>query len=217
MFAQTTAMPLFPTYIWCHDLKPEEYEPLNAAMTNRLESWMAASTPPPEGRSWQTDQTLYEHADFQPLLRYVQAAADGIMNFLQVEHDGFELTALWANINPTGVPHRMHAHPNNFLSGVYYVSAPEGGNVITFHDPRPQKNVINPNYSVINEYNAGEIHLTAQVGRLFLFPAWFEHSVPPNTSAEQRISLSFNIMFSNYVQTQSRPKWRGNLRTPLSP
>lgn len=212
MFAQTTAMPLFPTYIWCHDMKPEEFQPLNAAIRGQLDAWMEQSTPPPEGRSWQTDQTLYEHPAFQPVLRYVRAATDGVMDFLKVEHRGFELTALWANVNPTGAPHRMHAHPNNFLSGVYYVTAPEGGNVITFHDPRPQKNVINPNYSETNEYNAGEIHLNTQPGRMFLFPAWFEHSVPANRSAETRISLSFNVMFSDYVEKHARPKWRGNLR-----
>ena len=44
-------------------------------------------------------------------------------------------------------------------------------------------------------------------GTLVLFPAWLEHSVPPNGSAENRISLSFNVMFSRYGETMTRPLW----------
>jgi hypothetical protein len=33
------------------------------------------------------------------------------------------------------------------------------------------------------------------------------HSVDPNGSEDERISLSFNVMFSSYAETMSEPMW----------
>ena len=41
-------------------------------------------------------------------------------------------------MNAPGAAHGLHSHPNNFLSGVYYVRVPSGGDTINFHDPRSQ-------------------------------------------------------------------------------
>jgi len=46
-------------------------------------------------------------------------------------------------------------------------------------------------------------------GKLLVFPAWFRHSVPPNGSDQERVSISFNIMFSSFTETVSPPKWQG--------
>ena len=32
------------------------------------------------------------------------------------------ITGCWANINPPAAYHPTHNHPNNYLSGVYYVA-----------------------------------------------------------------------------------------------
>lgn len=42
-----------------------------------------------------------------------------------------------------------------------------------------------------------------------IFPAWLVHSVPMNTSDEFRISISFNVMFSDFAKTVAKPKWTG--------
>jgi len=44
-------------------------------------------------------------------------------------------------------------------------------------------------------------------GTLLLFPSYLEHSVPANASEQERISISFNIMFSSFAQELSRPLW----------
>jgi hypothetical protein len=41
------------------------------------------------------------------------------------------ITGCWANVNPPGSYHPTHNHPNNFLSGVYYVDIPG-----KWHGPR---------------------------------------------------------------------------------
>jgi hypothetical protein len=38
----------------------------------------------------------------------------------------------------------VHQHPNNFLSGVYYVRTHPGADTINFHDPRNQSGIIRP-------------------------------------------------------------------------
>jgi len=56
-------------------------------------------------------------------------------------------------------------------------------------------------------------HIVAQVkaGTMLLFPSWLYHSVPPNQVANRRISISFNLMFQQYVETMSKPLWEGKL------
>jgi len=46
-----------------------------------------------------------------------------------------------------------------------------------------------------------------QNGTLLLFPAYLPHSVDANTSEAERISLSFNLMFSSFTETLSKPLW----------
>ena len=44
---------------------------------------------------------------------------------------------------------------------------------------------------------------------MLMFPAWLAHSVVPNPSEEVRISVSFNLMFTNFSETMSAPLWHG--------
>jgi ectoine hydroxylase-related dioxygenase (phytanoyl-CoA dioxygenase family) len=44
-------------------------------------------------------------------------------------------------------------------------------------------------------------------GTLLLFPSYLAHSVDANTSEEERISVSFNVMFSSFAERLSKPLW----------
>jgi uncharacterized protein (TIGR02466 family) len=103
----------------------------------------------------------------------------------------------------------VHSHPNNFLSGVYYVQCDAKANVIRFYDPRPQSEVIMPPRLRQNVYNANMIELETKPGRLVLFPAWLKHDVPTNLSERERISVSFDMMFPQFTETMSMPLWKG--------
>ena len=54
--------------------------------------------------------------------------------------------------------------------------------------------------------------MDAKDGRLIIFPAWLSHGVPANRSNRDRISVSFNIMFTSYSETMSKPKWSPTVR-----
>ena len=209
MFKDKTIMPLFPTNIWAHDLAPEVYEPLNQRLVQRIEELLSPRPEIGPGETWQTRNDLQDDPAFAEFITLVRAAADGVIQFLEVEPLPYEVTGCWGNVNPHGSPHATHAHPNNYLSGVYYVRAPAGGDAITFHEPRPQPAIISPIIKRPNNHNAPQINYPVAEGKLILFPAWLRHSVPPNESGEERVSIAFNIMFSSFTETMSPPKWQG--------
>ena len=60
-------------------------------------------------------------------------------------------------MSTTGAGHRMHSHPNNFLSGVYYVQTHEGADSINFHDPRPQTGIIRPPVTGLTAENTDQV------------------------------------------------------------
>lgn len=209
MFEQGVAQPIFPTFVWAHQLKQEIAEPMNARLAATLDRLTQPRPEPLPGSGWQTEQTLHQLPEFAELVEVMNFASSEVMRVMEVEHEGFEITGCWANMSPKGAWHPPHHHPNNYLSGVYYVSTAKGSDLITFHEPRPQIEVVAPRLRRVNQFNCSVHSLPVKPGMLVLFPAWLAHSVPHSTSDELRISISFNVMFSDFAKTIARPKWSG--------
>jgi uncharacterized protein (TIGR02466 family) len=109
----------------------------------------------------------------------------------------YYISQSWLNVheNPNQY-HRQHSHPNSFMSGVYYIKTIENDK-IAFHDSNsPVKKVMKPSFNPkdANEWNSDVWHVPVFDDVLIIFPAWFEHSVPPNDkNTSERISLAFNV------------------------
>ena len=101
----------------------------------------------PPGANWQTPQDLHTRPAFADFVKLVEMAARGVARYLQVDQYPMMITGCWANINPQGAYHPTHAHPNNYLSGVYYVAAPPPTRIV-FQDPRPS--MIMPKPSIVS-------------------------------------------------------------------
>jgi hypothetical protein len=69
------------------------------------------------GQGWQSVQSLHELDDFRDLVSCVHRAVPGILRFLKIGYDAYEVTACWATVLAKGAAHKMHQHPNNFLIG----------------------------------------------------------------------------------------------------
>ncbi|TMH96511.1 MAG: hypothetical protein E6H43_19560, partial [Betaproteobacteria bacterium] len=95
----------------------------------------------------------------------------------------------------------------NFLSGVYYVRTRPGSDAINFHDPRIQAGVIRPPVVELTAENTDQVVVRVTNGTLLMFPSYLEHSVDANASEEERISVSFNVMFSSFTEKLSKPLW----------
>jgi uncharacterized protein (TIGR02466 family) len=200
-------IPMFPTLLWKIQLKPQLREGLDAKILGALEGLRRGLPELESGRGWQSEQALHAREDFGDLVACVGDAARSVLRFLRVGYDAFEITGCWATVLAKGAAHRAHSHPNNFLSGVYYVRTHPGADSINFHDPRPQAAVIRPPVVELTAENTDQVVVKVTNGTLLIFPSYLEHSVAATASDEERISISFNLMFSSFTENLSKPLW----------
>ncbi|MEM7224015.1 MAG: TIGR02466 family protein [Pseudomonadota bacterium] len=199
---------LFPTCVWQHDLKPDDAQAIKATILPKIEELLTPREETMRDRVWQTHHDLHKLEEFAGLLGFVDLAADGVLKFLQVDYKDIEITGCWANVNPTGTDHHPHIHPNNFLSGVYYAQVPRDEDGLFLYDPRPQTSIISPKVRQVTDYTCNSKMMPIKEGRMFIFPAWLQHSVKITGGVGERVSISFNIMFTSFTQDYSPPRWR---------
>jgi len=198
---------LFPTFVWNLQLNTEHYEAINAELLevlNRIRQSLPTLEP---GEAWQSHQEIHKFDEFGDLVSCINRATRGILRFLKIGYDAFEITACWASISTPGASHGIHSHPNNFLSGVYYLQTQPGADTINFHDPRVQTSIIRPPVTELTAQNTDQVVVRVRNGTLLVFPSYLQHSVDFNKSDKERISISFNVMFSSFTENLSRPLW----------
>ena len=198
---------MFPTLVWKLQVRTELRVAMEARILAALEGIRRDLPRLAPGQGWQSEQTLHEREEFRDLVACVNHAATGVLCFLRIGTDAFEITGCWANVLAQGAAHRAHSHPNNFLSGVYYVRTQPGTDTINFHDPRNQAGVIRPPVVELTAENTDQVVVRVKNGTLLVFPSYLQHSVDANASKEERISVSFNIMFSSFTENLSKPLW----------
>ena len=198
---------MFPSMVWKHQIEPGLRDAMGARILEALAD-MRRDVPALEpGQGWQSAQDLHQHEALRELVSCIAHCAAGVLRFLQIVATECEITGCWATVLARGASHKLHAHPNNFLSGVYYVRTGEGADTINFHDPRRQAGVVRPPVVELTAQNTDQVVVRVSDGTLLLFPSWLEHSVDANGSASERISISFNLMFSSFAQRLSKPLW----------
>jgi uncharacterized protein (TIGR02466 family) len=200
-------IPMFPTLVWKVQLETQLRKGIDAEMLGALARLRRVTRPLAPGHGWQSIQTLHTLEEFQDLVSCVRRAVAGILRFLKVGYDAFEISACWATVLATGAAHRVHQHPNNYLSGVYYLRTHLGADTINFHDPRSQTGILRPPVTALTAENTDQVVMRVRNGTLLIFPAYLQHSVDANASEEERISISFNIMFSSFTRNLSKPLW----------
>jgi uncharacterized protein (TIGR02466 family) len=198
---------LFPTLVWKQQLALAEHEAHRAAVLSVLASEPSPMPSLSTGESWQSGTGLHRCPDLRGLVSRIERTAAGALGSLHIGEASFQVTGCWANANAPGASHPVHHHPNNFLSGVYYVQVGPGADTINFHDPRPQTGIIRPPVTELSAQNTDQVVVRVEDGTLLVFPAYLEHSVGPNESPDVRISVSFNVMFTDYAETISPPLW----------
>ena len=206
VFAATDVLRMFPTFVWKAELESEIHRTINKSVIRKLEE-IRQFGPQPTGHAWQSGHDLHKWAESRELVSCVNHAVKRVLEFLKIGEENFEITGCWANMNPPDAAHGMHNHPNNFLSGVYYLQTKKGAGTINFHDPRSQTEIIKPAVVELTAENTDQVVVKVKNGTILIFPAWLKHSVDANRSDETRISISFNVMFSGYAEGLSKPLW----------
>jgi uncharacterized protein (TIGR02466 family) len=200
-------IPMFPTLVWKIQVSRELQEAMDAKILDALESMRVKLPPLAPGQGWQSEQGLHKDDAFRNLVDCINKAATGVLRFLRIGCDAFEITGCWANVLAKGAAHKAHSHPNNYLSGVYYVRTHPGTNTLNFHDPRSQTGIIRPPVVELIAENTDQVVVSVANGTLLIFPSYLQHSVDANASDEERISISFNIQFSSFTEALAKPLW----------
>jgi uncharacterized protein (TIGR02466 family) len=206
----TTTLTLFPTRVIAIQLKPEVHEPIDRSVMLCLEGMRTTHPELTSAGRWQTHHDLHRSAELAGLVALIRAAVTELFDALTLAYDRFEISGCWANVTTPGHGHRRHSHPNNYLSGVYYVRTGGEQDCIDFHDPRPQIGLIVPPARDQGRASPDTTGVRVRPGMLVLFPAWLEHSVPPHTGEGLRISVAFNVMFPSFGTEMARPLWNAD-------
>ena len=201
-------IPMFATLVWKIELEAQLREAIGAQALSALARMRRDLPPLAPGQGWQSVPSLHELDDFRDLVACVHRVVPGILRFLRIGYDAYQITACWATVLSRGAAHPMHQHPNNFLSGVYYVRTHPGADTINFHDPRNQTGIIRPPVVELTAENTDQVVVRVKDGTMLVFPAYLQHSVDASASEDERISISFNIMFSSFTENLSKPLWQ---------
>jgi uncharacterized protein (TIGR02466 family) len=198
---------MFPTLVWKIQLEAQLQREIDTKVSARLKRLRSATPSLTPGHGWQSVQNLHTHEEFRELVFCVRQAVTTILRFLRIGYEAFEVTACWATVLAPGAEHKAHFHPNNYLSCVYYLQTHRGADTINFHDPRNQTAIIRPPVSELTSENTDQVVLRVKEGTLLVFPAYLRHSVDANAGDKERISISFNIMFSAFTENLTKPLW----------
>jgi len=198
---------MFPTLVWKVVLRPEARAAMDAQMLGALAAIRRDAPRLAPGEAWQSATTLHERDEFKELAARVGELARTILRFLRIGHDAVTVTGCWATVLGRGAAHKAHTHPNNFLSGVYYLRTATGADTINFHDPRAQTAVIRPPVAELTAANTDQVVVRVADGTLLMFPSWLAHSVDASRSDDERVSVSFNVMFAGFTEQLAKPLW----------
>jgi len=190
---------LFPTRIFLVDnLLEEEY------VDSMKKDIMSSSRKTP-GKNWQSQPRLQNEKKYQALVEKIKLLSEKYMSDMRWDVEQYQITDMWSNILKPGETHRPHTHSNNVLSGVFYIKAkkhikdtPDSA-AIQFYDPRPQSKILAPRCHQHTKENSSIWFYPSVTNRLLIFPSWLEHYVPINMTKENRISISWNIMFKGQI------------------
>ena len=198
---------MFPSLVWKTQIESGLRDAMCAPILKTLADMRRGNPLLDAGQGWQSAQDLHENESLRELVSCIHRCAASVLRFLRIGKTELEITGCWATVLARGASHTLHSHPNNFLSGVYYVRTGEGADTINFHDPRRQADVIRPPVVELTRENTDQVVVRVSDGMLLLFPSYLEHSVDANRSDGERISISFNLMFSSFAQRLSKPLW----------
>jgi len=140
---------------------------------------------------WQSsDLRVGDCAEVDKLINYLNSEINECSR--QVGMKPLELYNIWININYPGGYNHLHNHVGSVLSGVYYIDAdPQQGN-IQFERNDGAEYHIPTQIEKETYYTSTRATYAAKTGALYIFPGWLKHSVQGNTTANDRISISFN-------------------------
>ena len=138
---------------------------------------------------------ILDHDKFALVRAKIDEAVRTFTNAIGV--DRLQLGRSWFNIQKELATTQQHNHKMSVVSGALYLHA-ENTTPITFRTPLMSHKIGMPEQGGFGEFDAENFNVSAETGKLVLFPSWLEHYVGAVTTSE-RCVLSFNY--------HVRPDW----------
>lgn len=177
----------FPTTIVGYD--NPNFQKLNSIIIEKLES--EAFTPEPRQPFQTLDNHLEIREEYKELYDWFNICLEDYRKTFQYHCEQFKIVLSWANKADQHGSHRMHVHPNSFLSGIYYLS--ENPSPTYFEDPRYQ---IRAGWFVATTHpiNDNVWPCPSETGSLVLFPSWMPHYTEAQPFEGLRYTISINVI-----------------------
>lgn len=148
---------------------------------------------PNMGNVTSTERTLHKKKELSSITKFLKSSVDTYFNEVYQPRNKVHLrfTQSWLNYTKQGQFHHRHAHPNSFISGVFYVQTNDTDR-IHFFKSGYDRIKLPVEEGKFNLYNSDSWWLPVKAGQLVLFPSSLEHMVEKVEGEETRISLAFN-------------------------
>ena len=113
-----------------------------------------------------------------------------------VDNLGAYVSEMWAqeHLKYSGMEQHVHSE-GVVLSGFYFLNAPEGGQMVEIHDPRPgkvQASLKIKDLSQVKEAN-NSLFIKPKAGLLVISNSWLPHSFTRNTTNTPCKFIHFNV------------------------
>ena len=149
------------------------------------------------GDSVRTVDNLNTLKDFEYLTQWIEEKAfefgKHVFSFKKI----LPIKNMWGTVNTkTSHWNMVHTHPESVLSGVFWLSAPEGSGSFVLLNPTQidwWTERLNAHNIIVNSHSVSSLEVKPLEGGLLIFPSYVPHMVIPNTTFIKRISISFNI------------------------
>ena len=189
---------LFPTALHIADLA--DPTSINQRLLDAV-SKIRGIEPNSKPQSWACDlyttignpSLLMEHLAFQDLLRLFQQQLIAYAENHSYKVEAPRITECWLNVYKAGDAQEIHLHRNSMVSGIYYVSVPEGAGATLFYSPWADV-MLSPQATEANQLNATVSGIEPEAGRVVLFRSALRHSVMPGQFDGERVTIAFNAM-----------------------
>lgn len=165
-----------------------------------------------DSASWTGDIHGVDRVHHDPVFDWLtDHVGNNVMRYLTIlGHDlekmDVHIQRSWPVIAKKGQVVSPHAHNTAHVSSVYYVSIPgdgDPGGTTFFNDNRPNEishgigSGMTGSYFERNMFNYNSAEYSPVEGRLLLFPAKLTHSVEPNMTDDDRISVSLDLIITS--------------------
>lgn len=144
------------------------------------------------GNTTSVDNYILEAKKLNDINKFIEESLNEYFHAVYAPKGDVKLriTQSWCNYTEPGQWHHKHAHPNSFISGVFYPQANRETDKIYFYkDNYEQIKLPTENW---NTWNSESWWLEAEQGGLYIFPSGLTHMVETVQGTQTRISLSFN-------------------------